>query len=335
MASKLAALMVVAAAGGASIALLGAKRSVGRPTSTLPPGNGVAVGMARAAPFDGIDVAQYSEFWRRWRLVTVRYRKDNGEQRFVYANETAWQALQRGDSVYPDGAMFGKIALNLVADASFPNSAEPAGFTRVQLMRKDSRRYSRSNGWGYALFAAGSGIPREDVQSVVTACHACHAMVPERDFVFSRPAFERTRVQTVARAAMKERFRIVRVSALTSFQRQALARVVGGDSVDLVLEVRALSLHLFAGSVNESLPVLADLAAEKATVYAMWDEPTGQFIVARPLPEETRCRRRVKVTLTLSQARHTDSSLAGVLLPARPIVRTGQMCGGRWRTVPD
>lgn len=43
---------------------------------------------------NGISLEQYRDFWQSWHLVTVRYRSDVGEQRFVYANDLAYEGLK-------------------------------------------------------------------------------------------------------------------------------------------------------------------------------------------------------------------------------------------------
>ena len=47
-------------------------------------------------PMNGIDPADYDKFWENWSLVTTRYREDNGEQRFIYANDIGYQAMREG-----------------------------------------------------------------------------------------------------------------------------------------------------------------------------------------------------------------------------------------------
>src|SRR5438552_1274025 len=56
--------------------------SIGEPSLNLP-------NLTRESSFDSLALADYEGFWRGWRLVTARYRPDNGEERFIYANEMA------------------------------------------------------------------------------------------------------------------------------------------------------------------------------------------------------------------------------------------------------
>ena len=58
---------------------------------------------------NGISLKDYRGFDKKWKLVTVRYRKDTGEMRFVYANPLAEKTLMSGKTDYPDGAVFAKV----------------------------------------------------------------------------------------------------------------------------------------------------------------------------------------------------------------------------------
>lgn len=154
-----------------------------RPASAyFEPGSGVPGNQT----MNGIGLDQYPHFEKSWQLVTVRYREDSGELRFIYANEIAYKAMQSFTPVYPDGAVFGKIGLITEDDPSFPSSKIPAGSKRYQFMVKDKKKYASTDGWGYALFNSEGQLFDEDPKAKTQACVACHRLVPERDFVFAR-----------------------------------------------------------------------------------------------------------------------------------------------------
>jgi hypothetical protein len=291
--------------------------------------------LTRYRAFDSIELRRYQRFWEHWKLVTVRYRADNGEQRFVFANPIAWRAMRLRSSVYPDGAMFGKVAFAAGEDPSFPNSREPRQFTRIQLMRKDSRAYPETDGWGYALLtAAPGGAPYGEERSTVTACHACHRLVPERNFVFSTPSFlgDGHAPSVTQSVAFKARFADQNVASLSAFQRDALNRVGyrHGDSEESSRQIRALTLDLFPGSVNESVGPLSWFASEENLIYALWDEPHGQFAVALPLPPTSACHARARFGFTVGvRPANVAGAIAGP--PQPPRVRIGETCDGVWK----
>lgn len=89
---------------------------------------------------NGYSFKEYKDFPQKWKLVTVRFRKDIDEMRFVYANELAFKALQSGTGKYPDGAIFGKLGVRSKDDPEFASSMVPSGVHRYQLMVKNSKK---------------------------------------------------------------------------------------------------------------------------------------------------------------------------------------------------
>ncbi len=135
---------------------------------------------------NGIKFTDYSDFTKKWKLVTVRFRADSKEMRFTYANDLAWKDLKSIKPNYADGAIFAKVSLITEEDPAFPSSKVPSGSKRYQYMVRDKKKYKESDGWGYALFDADGNLFNEDIKQKTMACAACHRIVPERDFVFSR-----------------------------------------------------------------------------------------------------------------------------------------------------
>ncbi len=139
------------------------------------------------AEMNGIKFSEHKDFTTKWKLVTVRYRDDSKELRLTYANDLAWKAMKDLTPNYPEGAKFGKVAFFTEEDPAFPSSRIPSGTRRFQLMVKNSKLYKGTNNWGYALFDQKGKLFNEDVKEKTEACAACHQLVPERDYVFSRP----------------------------------------------------------------------------------------------------------------------------------------------------
>lgn len=134
----------------------------------------------------GFKLKDFQDFEKKWKLVTVRFRKDTGELRFTYANPKAWKALQKGGTSYPKGSIFAKIGLATEEDPAFVSSAVPSGTRRYQFMVRDDK-YKETDGWAYALFdSEGKTFPGEP-NLASKACAACHRLVPDRGYVFSKP----------------------------------------------------------------------------------------------------------------------------------------------------
>lgn len=150
------------------------------------------VGIEARSQEETIRLEPYQNFETKWHLVTVRFRKDTNEQRFVYANPLAWRHLQsrakgKTNSPFPDGSVFAKTGIATHEDEAFPSSSVPNGVRRFQLMIRDSKIFKETDGWGYGLFDEKGETSFKSPHKEALACAACHKIVPERDFVFSLP----------------------------------------------------------------------------------------------------------------------------------------------------
>jgi hypothetical protein len=273
------------------------------PTSTLPD-------LSAEHEFDGIDLSQSARFWEKWHLITVRYRVDNGEQRFVYANDLAYEAMKSGRKIYPDGAMFGKVAFISQKDDAFPSSLEPKTFTRVQLMKKDAANYAKSNGWGYGLYAMGTGVPYSTAKATVTACHACHQIVPNRDYVFSQSSFFTAKTSAADPSTFYSRFLKKNLAQLDEKSKQALVDFHLNENSPLKL----LAMPLFPGSLNESIAPLIEYVRSDHLPFLLIDEENGLFIAASPAPvNKASCPNEIRLVRILSihksiHSAHTDKT---------------------------
>lgn len=158
---------------------------------------------AKAAPgqnpeMNGIHFSDYEGFEKTWKLATVTYRTDVKEMRFSYANDKAYQTLLDNSTDYPDGATFIKVAVQTLGDPAFINSEVPQGSHRYQVMLRDRVKYKATDGWGYASFAAtkwgydiygwDGKIAKDNLYNMQDKCHACHTLVKDRGYIFSKLA---------------------------------------------------------------------------------------------------------------------------------------------------
>jgi len=94
----------------------------------------------------------------------------------------------------PDGAKMAKIHWAPKKNAFFPDSTVPGKLANVDFMVKDSKRFSDSGGWGYAVFdydeasdsfkpGTKAGVPPQgnDAKCGFT----CHTAAKARDYVFT------------------------------------------------------------------------------------------------------------------------------------------------------
>ncbi len=130
--------------------------------------------------------------YRDWRLIAVAHEEDNlNDLRAVLGNDVATNAYREGKSPFPDGAIIARLAWKYV-----PSEENNRIFGRaqsfvagppvngVQFMVKDSKKYASTGGWRFAQFDDG----KPAAEAMLKSCFACHALIKDRDLVFTRYA---------------------------------------------------------------------------------------------------------------------------------------------------
>ncbi len=88
---------------------------------------------------------------------------------------------------FPDGSMLVKLQWKpkKSTEAQFAVDV-PDVFTQAFVMEKDSKRFPKSGGWGYAVFNydAASDKFTADPKSLSDCGNACHTVVKAKDYVF-------------------------------------------------------------------------------------------------------------------------------------------------------
>jgi hypothetical protein len=89
----------------------------------------------------------------------------------------------------PDGAAFAKIEWAKSRETVTYGVIVPGNLAEVAFMLKDSKRFPKTNGWGYATFtydnASDAWKAKGDSPDFVYPCHGCHTIVKDNDFVFT------------------------------------------------------------------------------------------------------------------------------------------------------
>jgi hypothetical protein len=101
---------------------------------------------------------------------------------------TAYKAGIPGNGQpFPDGSMIVKLQWKQKKSTEAPFVVDvPDVFTQAFVMEKDSKRFAKSGGWGYAVFnyEAASKKFTADAKSLSDCGHACHTAVKAKDYVF-------------------------------------------------------------------------------------------------------------------------------------------------------
>jgi hypothetical protein len=130
--------------------------------------------------------------YRDWSVIAVAREEGKLDDiRAVLGNPVAIQACREGELPFPDGTIIVRVAWSYVP---LPESGKafgrPQSFVAgspkngLQFMVKDSTNYASTGGWEFAQFDNGKPIDR----AVLKSCFDCHALVKDRDLVFSRYA---------------------------------------------------------------------------------------------------------------------------------------------------
>ena len=109
----------------------------------------------------------------------------------IVANPKMIKAFKAGVPVngqpFPDGSMIVKLQWKHKKSTEAPFVVEvPDVFSQAFVMEKDSKRFSKSGGWGYAVFNydAVSDKFTPDPKSPSDCGYACHTPVKAKDYIF-------------------------------------------------------------------------------------------------------------------------------------------------------
>jgi len=109
----------------------------------------------------------------------------------IVANPTMIKAYKTGipgnGQPFPEGSMIVKLQWKLKKSTEAPFAVEvPDIFSQAFVMEKDSKRFSKSGGWGYAVFnyEAASDKFSPDAKSLSDCGYACHTPVKAKDYIF-------------------------------------------------------------------------------------------------------------------------------------------------------
>src|SRR3982750_2898774 len=109
----------------------------------------------------------------------------------IVANPTMITAYKAGipgqGQSFPDGSKIAKLQWKpkKSTEAQFAVDV-PDVFSQAFVMEKDSARFPKSGGWGYAVFnyEAASDTYSPDAKSLADCGNACHTVVKAKDYIF-------------------------------------------------------------------------------------------------------------------------------------------------------
>jgi Cytochrome P460 len=141
----------------------------------------------------GISFADFKGY-ENWPDIAVS--QTDGAVKVIAANPTMLEAYRAGapgnGKPFPEGSKIVKIewAKKKNPEAPAPTFV-PDTLTTVEFIEKDSARFPKSSGWGYAQFMYDAATDTFTEKGALPeraangTCHACHTIVKAKDFIFT------------------------------------------------------------------------------------------------------------------------------------------------------
>tara|TARA_R110002051_G_scaffold15064_2_gene47633 strand:- start:25906 stop:26868 length:963 start_codon:yes stop_codon:yes gene_type:complete len=130
---------------------------------------------------------KYSDDFKNWKVLSLNTLY--GEtMRVTYGNEIALKAIKDEQfNPFPDGAVVAKAVWEQVENKY--GEITPGKFINVQFMVKDAKKFSDTEGWGFAKFSTQNLIPYGNTPNfAVTSCISCHRIkAKETGYLFNVP----------------------------------------------------------------------------------------------------------------------------------------------------
>src|SRR5436190_15596348 len=136
------------------------------------------------------DGVAFSDFkgYEDWSVVSSA--RTDEVLKVIVANPIMISAYKAGlagnGQAFPDGSRIVKLQWKPKKSAEAPFVVDvPDVFTQAFVMEKDSNRFPKSGGWGYALFNYEAVSDKFTADPSPSDCgHACHVAVKAKDHIF-------------------------------------------------------------------------------------------------------------------------------------------------------
>jgi hypothetical protein len=140
----------------------------------------------------GLAVSEFKGY-EDWQLVSIS--QNGGLVAAILANPVMIDAFRAGapgnGKPFPEGSMIAKIEWTQYENPESPYFVNvPGALKSVSFIEKDSKRFTDTNGWGYAQFQHDQESDTfkpfgTDASFNKQLCHACHTTVSAKDYIFT------------------------------------------------------------------------------------------------------------------------------------------------------
>jgi hypothetical protein len=166
------------------------KLTIAAATSVLAALGGAAICAQDKYTLKTPDGVAFSDFrgYEDWAVVSSA--RTDEVLKVIVANPAMIEAYKAGipgnGKPFPDGAMIAKLQWKPKKSTEAPFAVDvPDVFSQAFVMEKNSARFPKSGGWGYALFNYEAASDTFAADPSPSDCgHACHVAVKAKDHIF-------------------------------------------------------------------------------------------------------------------------------------------------------
>ena len=166
------------------------KLTIAAATAVLAALGGAAISAQDKYSLKTPDGVAFSDFrgYEDWSVVSSA--RTDEVLKVIVANPAMIEAYKAGipgnGKPFPDGAMIAKLQWKPKKSTEAPFAVDvPDVFSQAFLMEKNSARFPKSGGWGYALFNFEPASDTFTADPSPSDCgHTCHVAVKAKDHIF-------------------------------------------------------------------------------------------------------------------------------------------------------
>ncbi len=151
--------------------------------------------MSSSSHISAQEAVPFPKDWRGWThiasTVVMNEKHPAYGIRHVYANDTGKEAALSGAKSFPEGSELIMVTYKIKSrEVPGPKGIKSTKLwmddaRNLDLMTKNSGKYSKTGGWNYARFDLSSGAFAK--KQAYARCFGCHnKRVKDKDFIFSR-----------------------------------------------------------------------------------------------------------------------------------------------------
>ena len=135
---------------------------------------------------DTVGGVSFNADYKFWKQIGITERQDNNTIRVVLGNDVAVKAIaDKQINPWPDGAILAKATWHEQGDGT--GLARASDFVQVEMMKRDSKKYRSTAGWGWGRWLGPNLTPDGKTADLKNACIDCHTPVRYNDYVFTMP----------------------------------------------------------------------------------------------------------------------------------------------------